>query len=71
MSFSIISLDSLTLKDQWIIDQYLAFSRDLRGFGVHENMYDGAAIRYPTILGLWLGRELVTTPNNFMRSGIS
>lgn len=70
MSISIIPLDSLTPKDHWIVNSYLYFSHELRGLGVHENMYDGAAIRYPTILGLWLGRELVTTPNNLMRGDI-
>ena len=70
MSISIIRLDTLTPKDQWIVEKYLGFSRDLRTLGVHENMYDGAAIRYPTILGLWMGRELVTTPNNLVRSVI-
>ena len=58
------------MKEQWIVQGYLLLNHELRGLGVHENMYDGEAIRYPTILGLWMGRELVTHPNNLMRSDI-
>ena len=67
---SLPSPQSLAMREEWIVEQYLAFSRELREKGVDENMYDGVAIRYPTILGLWMGRELVTHPNNLMRSDI-
>ena len=59
-----------SMREEWIVEHYLAFSHQLRGYGVHENMYDGVAIRYPTILGLWMGRELVTHPNNLTHSDI-
>ena len=70
MSLIHVPLGSLTMKEQWIVGQYLFFSDRLRSHGVHENMYDGVAIRYSTVLGLWLGRELVTHPNIFIRSDI-
>ena len=57
-------------REKWIVDYYMAISHSLRAFGVHSNLYDGGAIRYPTILGLWLGRELVKHPNGPMRNDI-
>ena len=66
MSHVLLPPGLITEKENWIVNHYLLFSEQLRLFGVHENMYDAEAIRYPTILGLWLGRELVTHPNDFM-----
>ena len=37
-------------KVKWIVVHYLAFSLWLREPGVHENMYDGVAIRYPKFI---------------------
>ena len=53
-------LDSSGSRDEL----YMFTSRQLRRHGVSEELFDGEAVRYPTMLGLFMGFEIVGGTSN-------